>query len=162
MINGFYKGYNKNTKGVSIIEALVCLVIIGIGFVAVNQMIAFSIASMDRSMERTKVNFLSESAIEDIMGDPDNASSYNFTEQCNKGSYGSSSLSGVKKSKWSKIFKAEGQLTLGNKKKEIACVPKDEKKVSIGNSKKSGGTQALINFKTNKGTKNKFIGVVVK
>ena len=52
--------------------------------------------------------------------------------------------------------------TLGNKKKEIACVPKDEKKVSIGSSKKSGGTQALINFKTNKGTKNKFIGVVVK
>jgi Tfp pilus assembly protein PilV len=86
MINGLFKNDTKNSKGISIIESLVCLVIVGIGFIAINQMIAFSISSMDRSMERTKVNFLSESAVEDIMGDPNNASSYNFTEQCNKGS----------------------------------------------------------------------------
>ena len=45
------------SKGISIIESLVCLVIVGIGFIAINQMIAFSVASMDRSIERTKVNF---------------------------------------------------------------------------------------------------------
>ena len=98
------------SKGISIIESLVCLVIVGIGFIAINQMIAFSVASMDRSMERTKVNFLSESAVEDIMGDPNNASSYNFTQNCNKGSYSQSDLAGKKKDKWSKIFKAESMI----------------------------------------------------
>ena len=86
----------NKSKGISIIESLVCLVIVGIGFIAINQMIAFSVASMDRSMERTKVNFLSESAVEDIMGDPNNASSYNFTQNCNKGSYRQSALAGKK------------------------------------------------------------------
>ena len=157
-MSGFY---NKNNSGLTLLEALVATVIVGIGFIAINQMIAFSVSSMDRSMERTKVNFLSESAVEDIMGDPNNASSYNFTEQCNKGSYSSSDLAGKKKDKWAKIFRAENQITLDNKKRVINCQSGDEKKASIGNSKNSG-TQAMFNFKTGKGKKNKFIGVVVK
>lgn len=161
MTNGFKKNSLKKIKGISIIESLVVLVIVGIGFIAINQMIAFSVSSMDRSMEKTKVNFLSESAVEDIMGDPNNASSYNFTEQCNKGSYSSSDLAGIKKDKWAKIFRAENQITLDNKKRVINCQSGDEKKALIGNSKNSG-TQAMFNFKTGKGKKNKFIGVVVK
>ena len=50
---------NKN-KGVSLVEALVCMVIIGIGFVAMIQLSAYSISLMDRSIERNKMNFLSE------------------------------------------------------------------------------------------------------
>ena len=50
-------------KGTTLLEALVATAIIGIGFIAINQMIAFSVSSMDRSMERTKVNFLSESVL---------------------------------------------------------------------------------------------------
>ena len=161
MTNGFKKNSLQKIKGISIIESLVVLVIVGIGFIAINQMIAFSVSSMDRSMEKTKVNFLSESAVEDIMGDPNNASSYNFTEQCNKGSYSSSDLAGKKKDKWAKIFRAEDQITLDNKKRVINCQSGDEKKALIGNSKNSG-TQAMFNFKTGKGKKNKFIGVVVK
>jgi len=161
MTNGFKKNSLKKIKGISIIESLVVLVIVGIGFIAINQMIAFSVSSMDRSMEKTKVNFLSESAVEDIMGDPNNASSYNFTEQCKKGSYSSSNLAGKKKDKWAKIFRAENQITLDNKKRVINCQSGDEKKALIGNSKNSG-TQAMFNFKTGKGKKNKFIGVVVK
>lgn len=161
MTNGFKKNSLKKIKGISIIESLVVLVIVGIGFIAINQMIAFSVSSMDRSMEKTKVNFLSESAVEDIMGDPNNASSYNFTEQCNKGSYSLSDLAGKKKDKWAKIFRAENQITLDNKKRVINCQSGDEKKALIGNSKNSG-TQAMFNFKTGKGKKNKFIGVVVK
>ena len=68
----------KSTKGLTIVEALVCLVIIGIGFIAVNQLISFSVASMDRSLERTKVTFLSEMVIEDMLGDRMNASNYSF------------------------------------------------------------------------------------
>ena len=68
----------KSTKGLTIVEALVCLVIIGIGFIAVNQLISFSVASMDQSLERTKVTFLSEMVIEDMLGDRMNASNYSF------------------------------------------------------------------------------------
>ena len=41
----------KNIKGISILESLVCLVIIGIGFVAMLQLSSFSINAMDRSLE---------------------------------------------------------------------------------------------------------------
>ena len=54
----------KYIKGISIIEALVCLVIIGIGFVAMLQLSSFSINLMDRSMEKNKLNFLSEMVLE--------------------------------------------------------------------------------------------------
>jgi Tfp pilus assembly protein PilV len=67
MTNGSKKNSLKKIKGISIIESLVVLVIVGIGFIAINQMIAFSVSSMDRSMEKTKVNFLSESAVEDLV-----------------------------------------------------------------------------------------------
>ena len=55
-------------KGVSLIESLVCLVIIGIGFIGVNQMMSYATTSIDRSVDSNKINFLSETAIEDIMG----------------------------------------------------------------------------------------------
>ena len=71
----------KNIKGISILESLVCLVVIGIGFIAMLQLSSFSINAMDRSLERNKLNFLSEMVLEDMIGDPDNSSNYgNFNE----------------------------------------------------------------------------------
>ena len=58
----------KLNKGISIIESLVCIVIIGIGFIAIMQLSAFSINSMDRATERNKLNFLSEMVVEDMLG----------------------------------------------------------------------------------------------
>ena len=69
---------------------------------------------------------------------------------------------GLKKNKWANIFTSKGQIILGNKERALNCVKGDEKKASIENSKISGGKQALFNFKTGKGDRNKFIGVVVK
>ena len=66
----------NNKKGVSVIESLVCMVIIGIGFVAMMQLSAYSIGAMDRSIEKNKMNFLSEMVLEDMIGDPYNASNY--------------------------------------------------------------------------------------
>jgi len=66
----------ESQKGISVIEALVCMVIIGIGFVAMMQLSAYSIGAMDRSIEKNKMNFLSEMVLEDMIGDPYNASSY--------------------------------------------------------------------------------------
>ena len=94
----------KSIKGLTIVEALVCLVIIGIGFIAVNQLITFSIASMDRSLERTKVNFLSEMVIEDMIGDSNNSSNYSFNEQCRHNTQSASNLSGAQKNKWRKKY----------------------------------------------------------
>ena len=102
-------------KGLSLIEALVCLVIVGIGFIGVNQMISYATSSMDRSLEANKINFLSETAVEDIMGDTNNASNYNFTQSCRKSSYGASDLSSKKKTKWAKLFLAENQIKINNK-----------------------------------------------
>ena len=71
-------------KGLSLIESLVCLVIVGIGFIGVNQMISFATTSIDRSIDANKINFLSETAVEDIIGDSNNASNYSYSQQCTK------------------------------------------------------------------------------
>ena len=49
---------NKKVLGVSILEALVSTVIIGIGFVAILQMTNYSVQSMQTSGDRTKANYL--------------------------------------------------------------------------------------------------------
>ena len=73
----------KSNRGVSLIESLVCIVIIGIGFIAIMQLSAFSINSMDRATEKNKLNYLSEMVMEDMIGDPDNVLSYgSFNETC--------------------------------------------------------------------------------
>ena len=51
---------SKSNKGISIIESLVCLVVIGIGFIVVMQLSAFTLGSMDRAIEKNKLNYLSE------------------------------------------------------------------------------------------------------
>ena len=45
-------------KGISLIESLVCLVIVGIGFIGVNQMISFATTSIDRSIDANKINYI--------------------------------------------------------------------------------------------------------
>ena len=61
-----------NQKGITILEALVSTAIIGIGFVAVFQMVQYSIRSIDVSSERTKANYLIGMVAEDIISDKDN------------------------------------------------------------------------------------------
>ena len=56
-------------KGVSLIEAMVATAIIGIGFVAIFQMVQYSIRSIDVSGERTKATYLSSMIAEDIFAD---------------------------------------------------------------------------------------------
>ena len=150
----------KLIKGLTIVEALVCLVIIGIGFIAVNQLITFSIASMDRSLERTKVNFLSEMVIEDMIGDVNNASSYVFNEQCSHSARGASNLSDKQKNKWREKFQAKNQIrVLENnvwKEKKPRCLTGDRKKSYVT------ATTGRFIFKTNKGKRIKYLGVGFK
>ena len=150
----------KKIKGVSLIESLVCLVIIGIGFIGVNQMMSYATTSIDRSVDTNKINFLSETAIEDIMGDTNNASNYNFTQQCTKNYSSSGSLSEKVKTKWAKHFMQENQLKINNQFKKLPCSQLDTKEATITSG--SDGTSVKFKFKSNKGKKEKFIGVVVK
>ena len=150
----------KSNKGLTLIEALVCLVIIGIGFIAVNQLITFAIVSMDRSLERTKVNFLSEMVIEDMIGDINNASSYVFNEQCSHSAGGTSNLSDKQKNKWREKFQAKNQIrVLENnvwKEKRPRCLPGDRKRSYVD------ATTGRFIFKTSKGTRIKYLGVGIK
>ena len=56
-------------KGITLIEALISTAIVGIGFIAVFQMVNYSITSIDVSGERTKTNYLSSMIAEDLIGD---------------------------------------------------------------------------------------------
>ena len=64
---------SKNFKclGLSLIEALVATAIVGIGFVAVFQMVNYSAVSINTSAERTKTNFLIDMIAEDLVADQD-------------------------------------------------------------------------------------------
>lgn len=150
----------KNEKGLSLIESLVCLVIVGIGFIGVNQMITYATSSIDRSIDANKINFLSETAIEDIMGDPNNASNYSFSQQCTKNYSSTGSLADKAKAKWAKHFMQENQLKINNKFKKLPCDQLDTKEANITSDKER--TYIKFKFKSNKGKKEKFIGVVVK
>ena len=44
-------------KGITLIEALISTAIVGIGFIAVFQMVNYSVTSIDVSGERTKTNY---------------------------------------------------------------------------------------------------------
>ena len=56
---------NKKSKekGLTLIEALISTVIVGIGFVAVFQMVNYSVQSIGVSTDRSKINYLSQSGI---------------------------------------------------------------------------------------------------
>ena len=57
----------KKQKGLTILEALISTAIVGIGFIAVFQLVNFSVGSIDVSGERTKVNYITGMIAEDII-----------------------------------------------------------------------------------------------
>ena len=58
----------KTQLGLTLLEALMSTVIVGIGFVAVFNMVNFSVQSIATSGERTKANYLVSMIAEDIIG----------------------------------------------------------------------------------------------
>lgn len=68
-INKMIKFSNKRKKqsGITLLESLISTAIIGIGFVAIFQMVNFSVQSIDSSSERTKANYLVSMIAEDII-----------------------------------------------------------------------------------------------
>lgn len=151
----------KSSKGLTLIEALVCLVIIGIGFIAVNQLTTFSVSSMSASIERNKINFLSQMVVEDMIGDSDNLSSYAYNESCPTSSLSGSNLSGKQKAKWRDRFLGKNEMKIDGKNKKIRCVSGDAKTANINSADKAGATARFI-YKTGAGKKRKILGVGLK
>ncbi len=81
----------SSEKGLTLLEALLSTAIVGIGFVAVFQLVNFSINSIDISSERTKVNYLTGMIAEDIIGHRDSLHGVNP----NSSDYGIDSLGNV-------------------------------------------------------------------
>ena len=130
---------DKSNRGISIIESLVCIVIIGIGFIAIMQLSAFSINSMDRATEKNKFNFLSEMVL---------SCTYSYSN--------GSKLYQKKIDKWKKIIEEKSFLRIDNIDRKPPCDANDYKKNIIGN-----GT-GKVNFLTGKGKRKKYLGVVFK
>ena len=59
--------YNKNNRGLTLLEALISTLIVGIGFVAIFQMVQYSINSIDVSSDRNKGNYLVNMVAEDML-----------------------------------------------------------------------------------------------
>ena len=59
----------KSEKGMTLLEALVSTAIIGIGFIAIFQMVNYSVQSIDVSGERTKSNYLVGMVAEDLISE---------------------------------------------------------------------------------------------
>ena len=158
---------DKSNKGISIVESLVALVVIGIGFIAILQVSAFTISSMDRSMEKTKLNFLSEMILEDMIGNPEKILSYDsFNETCSYSTKGGTNLHEKQKDKWRNKLAEKNYIQIKNssggayKERKRPCFNQDSKKTFV--STRGKNIAGRINFLTGKGKRKKYLGVVVK
>ena len=150
----------NHSKGISIIEALVSIVIIGIGFIAIMQLSAFTMGSIDRVTEKNKLNYLSEMVMEDMIADPDNVSKYNgFNKTCSTGNQTSTDLQTKMKKKWDDMLQEKSLIQINNKERQPVCDSKDSKKAFVTSGANATGR---VNFLTGKGERKKYLGVVVK
>ena len=124
-INKMIKFSNKRKKqsGITILESLISTAIIGIGFVAIFQMVNFSVQSIDSSSERTKANYLVSMIAEDIIAHKITDTSFERIEACGPKINTIDSIKPIyetvvedagenKKEKWNSIFKTDRYLKL--------------------------------------------------
>ena len=85
-----FRSKNKNTKqlGLSLLEALVATAIVGIGFIAIFQMVKYSVESISVSSDRTKANYLVSMIAEDVVGNRNTKiSGYKFADHLRRSSH---------------------------------------------------------------------------
>ena len=79
----------KLQKGISLVEALVSTAIVAIGFLAVFQLVNYSVNSIDVSAERTKINYITSMVAEDMIGSRDQTANTNpSSKECSINDYG--------------------------------------------------------------------------
>ena len=159
----------KKEKGMSILEAIVASVIVGIGFIGIFQMVGYAVNSIDVSGERTKSGLLISMVAEDLISEK-NASSptskvsltdYLINQEksgktswnapsCNSGSSASQTFPNTvdaKKYKWANRFS----------KRRLKCKGAENKKelkvYDICNNAASGNICTYNNNKNYNGTR---------
>ena len=128
-VNKMIKFSNKRKKqsGITILESLISTAIIGIGFVAIFQMVNFSVQSIDSSSERTKANYLVSMIAEDIIAHKITDPSWEGIAACGEKKNKLDDIKPIyetgvedaeenKKNKWDKIFKTDRYLKCKSEK----------------------------------------------
>ena len=134
----------QNNKGISLIEALVSIVIVGIGIVSVLQLSVYAVRTADVALERNKVNFLSEMMMETLVVNQGSLTTYNLNiNDCNY------TFSNNLQKIWIDTYKN----VLDTNTKTTRCLPGDKKITRINNN-----TSATINFTVGGGKQQKFLG----
>ena len=90
------KKFKKN-KGLSLVEALVAIIVVGIGIVSVLQLSMYAVITADNAIVKNKANFLAEMMAEDILADRTNVKSYSQVFTCNLGQSSSQDQAGLVK-----------------------------------------------------------------
>lgn len=131
-------------KGISLVEALVSIVVLTVGIVSVLQLSVYAVRTADVSLERTKVNFLSEMMMETLVVNQSNLQNYQLNiNDCNYKP--SNDLQKI----WTETYKN----VLDTNTKTTRCLPGDKKLATITNN-----TNASINLSVGGGKQNKFLG----
>ena len=128
-INKMIKFSNKykTQLGLTLLEALMATAIVGIGFVAILQMVNFSVQSIDTSGERTKANYLVSMIAEDIIAHKITDTSWEGIAACAQEKDTIDTIELIytaevedaevnKKNKWDKIFKNDRYLKCKSEK----------------------------------------------
>jgi len=143
---------NNKNKGVSLIEALVAIVVVGVGFASILQLAAYATRTTDVAIERNKVNFIAEMMAEDIIADKTNSNNYNKTFECSYPVVTGSQVSDFRTKRLQENFMAVLNVEI--------CKTGDVKKSSV--TKVGEDSNATINLHLGDGNRKKYIGVKVK
>ena len=122
-----FSNKRKRQSGITILESLISTAIIGIGFVAIFQMVNFSVQSIDSSSERTKANYLVSMIAEDVIAHKITNTSFERIEACGPKINTIESIKSIyetavedaaenKKEKWNSIFKTDRYLKCKSEK----------------------------------------------
>lgn len=114
-------------KGISILEALVSMVIVGVGIASVLSLTAYVTRSVDISLNRNKINFLSEMMMETLI-----ASEGSFTSQIY--SLNKKDCTYTYNNSFQKIWLKTFQNVLDTNTTGSRCLEGDEKKINVSNN----------------------------
>lgn len=146
----------KNLSGMSLVEALVATVIVGVGLVTVLQLATYVTQSVDSSIQKNKANYLSEMMMEDMISDKTSLASYQRTLTCGIIQPPTQNLYDLRITQWQNNFK--DSLDGGLSGQDTRCTNLDTKEVIFLNQ--SSG--AKIRFISNNGKLEKYLGAIIR
>jgi len=146
----------KSISGMSIIEALVATVIVGVGLVTVLQLATYVTQSIDRSIQKNKINYLSEMMMEDMFSVRTGLNAYARTFGCSVTLSNNQNLSDLRLNQWQSNFKnsLDGGLDAANTR----CTNNDAKQVTLSNQ----NTGAKILLRSDNGKVERNLGAIIR